>query len=111
MQAIDTRVVNRSNAVNNWNYGKNFVYTESIVMPNMIVAILASVFVPIAGVLLYFRVTRYVLSFFLPQSGEGPSLEERENGHFSFHVKGTGHHAETGEVQTVCARINAPNGK
>lgn len=111
MQAIDTRVINRSNAVSNWKYGKSFVYSESMAMPNFVTATLASVALPLVGVLLYFRATRFILSLFLPKSGEGPSLSERENGYFNFHVKGTGHDADTGEVQTVCAKINAPNGK
>jgi short subunit dehydrogenase-like uncharacterized protein len=110
MQAIDTRVINRSNAVKNWQYGKNFVYSESMAVPNMIAAILVSLAMPVVGALMYFRVTRFFLQLFLPKSGEGPSLEERENGYFSYHVKGTGHNAETGEVQDVCAIIDAPNG-
>lgn len=87
------------------------MYSESMAVPNVVVAVLASLSVPIVGVLLYFRITRFIISFFLPKSGEGPSESERENGYFGFHVKGTGHHEETGEKQYVTARINAPNGK
>ena len=111
MQAIDTRVVNRSNSIKNWQYGKHFVYTESIAVPNAIIAILASLAFPLVGVLLYFRITRYFVSLFLPKSGEGPTREQRENGFFKFHVNGSGYSAETGESKTVCAMIDAPNGK
>jgi len=110
MQAIDTRVVNRSNAVMNWQYGQNFIYNESVVVPNAILAVLTSLAFPVVGVLMYFRVTRFFIQLFLPKSGEGPSQSQRENGCFSFHINGTGHNADTGEVQSVCARINAPNG-
>jgi short subunit dehydrogenase-like uncharacterized protein len=111
MQAIDTRIVNRSNALKNWQYGKNFVYKEGMVMPNMLTAVLASLAVPLVGVLLYFRITRFFIKLFLPKSGEGPSKQSRENGYFYFQVDGTGHDGESGEIKKVSVKIDAPNGK
>lgn len=110
MQAIDTRVINRSNALKGWQYGKNFVYTESMAVPNAFFAVISSFAIPLVGALLYFRVTRYILKLFLPDAGEGPSKDQREKGYFYFHMHGKGHHLQTGDEQTVCGTINAPHG-
>lgn len=60
MQAIDTRIVNRSNALSGWTYGRDLIYREYSQAPNMIVAVMASAMFPIVGALLYFSLTRCV---------------------------------------------------
>lgn len=60
MQAIDTRIVNRSNALTGWRYGRNLVYRELAQAPNMIAAAIGSALFPIVGAMLYFSLTRCV---------------------------------------------------
>ena len=68
MQSIDTRVVNRSNALSQWGYGRNLIYREFMAAPNMFAAIFTSAIFPLIGSLLFFSFTRYdnlLLFFFL----------------------------------------------
>ena len=58
MQSIDTRVVNRSNALTDWRYGRNLIYRELMAAPNALVAVITSAIFPLAGALLYFSLTR-----------------------------------------------------
>lgn len=58
MQSIDTRIVNRSNALSGWRYGRNLVYREYSQAPNVLVAMFVSAVFPIVGALLYFSLTR-----------------------------------------------------
>ena len=66
MQSIDTRVVNRSNALSQWGYGRNLIYREFMAAPNMFAAIFTSAIFPLIGSLLFFSFTRYdsLLLFF-----------------------------------------------
>jgi short subunit dehydrogenase-like uncharacterized protein len=58
MQSIDTRIVNRSNALSGWRYGRNLIYREFYEAPNVAVAMFVSALFPIMGALLYFSLTR-----------------------------------------------------
>ena len=58
MQSIDTRIVNRSNALSGWRYGRNLIYREYSQAPNVLVAMFVSAVFPIVGALLYFSLTR-----------------------------------------------------
>jgi short subunit dehydrogenase-like uncharacterized protein len=60
MQSIDTRIVNRSNAISDWRYGRNLIYREFSQAPNVVAATMVSAVFPLVGALLYFSVTRYV---------------------------------------------------
>ena len=62
MQAIDTRIVNRSNALTGWRYGRNLVYREFQQAPNMIGAAMVSALFPMIGAMMYFSLTRYNIS-------------------------------------------------
>jgi short subunit dehydrogenase-like uncharacterized protein len=94
MQAINTRVVNRSNALN----GINSVYYERLAVKGPIVAALISLVMPIVGILIFFSWTRNLLMIFLPKPSEGPSFEERENGFFRMKFWGKGKDASGREV-------------
>ena len=59
MQSIDTRVVNRSNALSQWGYGRNLIYREFMAAPNMFAAFFTSAIFPLIGSLLFFSFTRY----------------------------------------------------
>lgn len=108
MQSIDTRVVNRSNAISGWRYGRNFIYSEGMAVP-MIAAFASALITPLVGVLLLFSFTRNILKSMVPQPGEGPSEHERETGHFHFKLWGRGVGADGKEV-TIKGRIDAPDG-
>jgi short subunit dehydrogenase-like uncharacterized protein len=108
MQVIDTRVVNRSNALSKWSYGKDFVYTERMQAP-LLVGVISTILTPIITTLLFFSVTRNILRMFLPSAGQGPSEQVRESGYFFFRMWGTGVNAK-GEKITVKGRIDAPDG-
>ena len=42
MQSIDTRIVNRSNALSGWKYGRNVIYREFTGVSNFVVALLST---------------------------------------------------------------------
>jgi short subunit dehydrogenase-like uncharacterized protein len=115
MQSIDCRVVNRSNAIggsddDNWKYGKDFVYTEDMAMPNFVVALSVTIISHLFTILMYGNLTRAMIMYFLPKSGEGPSEIDRKEGFFFFHSEGKGLDPQTGDVHSLVGRFNGPNG-
>lgn len=115
MQSIDTRVVNRSNAIGgadseNWKYGQDFIYSEDMASPNFIVALLTTLISHIGMLLMYGNLTRALLLAFLPKPGEGPSKKDREEGFFFFRSHGKGLDPKTGIVHSIVGRFNGPNG-
>ena len=66
-------------------YGEDFEYSEWQLAPNALAAYLTSFSLGLLMLALYFPWTRQWLSRFLPAPGEGPSLEQRVNGHFELH--------------------------
>ena len=109
MQAIDTRVVNRSNALGKWKYGKNFIYSESMAMPSQWKAYATALTAPIIFMLLYNKITRPLVMSYLPSPGEGPSEAARENGLFRFRSWARGID-QAGAVQMLKGEIDAPHG-
>jgi len=92
MAAINTRVVRRSHALNDYPYGKSFQYDEAMISGKGLsgrlkgytgLAFLAALMAGKPGSL-YSKVKHR----FLPEPGEGPSKEEREKGFFNFTVIG-----------------------
>jgi short subunit dehydrogenase-like uncharacterized protein len=108
MQAIDTRVVNRSNALSKWRYGKDFVYSERMKAP-LWMGVLNTLLTPLVASLLFFSFTRNLIRLFLPSPGEGPSESTREAGFFFFRMWGSGVN-QRGEKVVMKGRINAPDG-
>src|SRR5205823_461355 len=90
MAAINTRVVRRSNALQDWDYGRKFRYREvmgfrnSAAAPAMATAVTAGLGGLMAG--LSFGPTRSVLTKVLPSAGEGPSEKMRESGFFKIEI-------------------------
>jgi len=82
MQGIDTRVVNRSNALKSWSYGRNFLYTERMLAPSLFAAIMSVILMPLGSALLFFNFTRSIVKKFLPKPGEGPNENILQNGFF-----------------------------
>jgi short subunit dehydrogenase-like uncharacterized protein len=91
MAAINTRVVRRSNALQDWGYGRKFKYREVMAFrngptaPAMATAVTAGLGGVMAG--LSFGPTRAVLEKVLPSQGEGPSEEAREKGFFKVEIR------------------------
>ncbi len=93
MAMINTRIVRRSNALLDYAYGKDFRYTESVntgkgmsgrikaqaYAAGLTTMIAASLFEPSR---------KYVINKIIPDPGEGPSADERENGFFNIALFG-----------------------
>jgi short subunit dehydrogenase-like uncharacterized protein len=80
MQAIDTRVVNRSNALSGFKYGPQFVFTERMKVPNALVAAAATVAMPFMLLFFLNPVGRALLKLILPTPGQGPSQHLLDHG-------------------------------
>jgi short subunit dehydrogenase-like uncharacterized protein len=91
MAGINTRVVRRSNALQEWDYGRRFKYREVMAFrnnpaaPAIATAVTAGLGSVMAG--LQFGPTRAVLEKVLPSQGEGPSEKQRENGFFKIEIR------------------------
>ena len=106
MAPFNTRIVRRSNALQDWAYGRRFRYTEVMgVGPMPVAPVLASaVSAGLVGLGLgmAFRPARLVLDRVLPKPGQGPSEQTRENGHFR-----TQTHARTADGRHLVATVAA----
>ena len=86
----NTRIVRRSNSLQNWAYGRTFRYRElmgfgrSPVGPVLAAATAGGIVAVGAGLAL--RPTRALLDRVLPKPGEGPSVASQEKGHFTVEV-------------------------
>jgi short subunit dehydrogenase-like uncharacterized protein len=107
MAGVNTRVVRRSNALQDWAYGRRFRYREVMgtgggplgaVRAGTVTGGLAAMMGAMA-----IRPTRAVLDRVLPKPGEGPSEKTRTRGHFRIEI-----HAQTTSggryVATVAAQ-------
>ncbi len=89
MAAINTRIVHRSNAMLNNEYGNNFLYDEAMLMKNKWVAKGTSLVLGGFMVGAAFTPTRSAMEkLLLPKPGEGPSKEEQEAGFFNLQFFG-----------------------
>ena len=87
MAAINTKVVRRSNALAGYPYGKDFLYSESMMVGkgfsgkmkgNMVLLSLGAAMAKPSSIL------GKLVGWYLPKPGEGPNKEERENGFYKF---------------------------
>lgn len=106
MAAANTRVVRRSNALQEWAYGRRFRYREVMgfgtgpAAPLKAGVLSAGLATFAAGLAL--RPSRAVMDRVLPKPGEGPSAATRSNGRFRIEV-----HARTSEGAHYVARVAA----
>jgi len=94
MATINTKVVRRSNALLDYAYGRDFRYSESIMTGAGIAGWCkaAGITAAIGAFMLASgnRTTRsLVVERLIPQPGEGPDREQRENGFFNLQLIGT----------------------
>ncbi|BBX72811.1 saccharopine dehydrogenase NADP-binding domain-containing protein [Mycobacterium shinjukuense] len=101
----NTRIVRRSNALQDWAYGRRFRYSETMSLGRSVAAPVASAAVTgaIAGAIgvgnRYFsRLPRRLVERITPRPGTGPSRKTRERGHYRF---------ETYTTTTTGARYRA----
>jgi short subunit dehydrogenase-like uncharacterized protein len=106
MASINTRVVRRSNALQDWAYGRRFRYREvsgfgsGLAAPVKAVASTAGLGALAAG--LAFGPTRALLDRVLPGPGEGPNERSREAGFFRIEI-----HARTSSGARYVCRVAA----
>lgn len=93
MASINTRIVHRTNQLRDYEYGREFKYDEAIWFPSGLKGRIMSygMTAAIAGFAtsMVFKPSRDLLNdHVLPQSGDGPSKSERENGYFDIRFIG-----------------------
>jgi len=93
MSAVNTRIVQRSNALLEQAYGKDFTYSEAVLAGKGMKGRLAATGIAagLAGFMLATAVppSRWVLEkFVLPGTGEGPSPEAQKKGRFDLRFHG-----------------------
>jgi short subunit dehydrogenase-like uncharacterized protein len=93
MASFNTRIVRRSNALQDWAYGREFRYGEVMATGRgpLGAAAAAGITAGLAGLLaaMTFPPTRTLLDRVLPAPGSGPSEETREQGWFRMVVDAT----------------------
>ncbi len=102
MEAINTRVVRRSNALSNYAYGRAMKYREVMACGTGFTgATRAAALTLGTGALLgglQFGLTRGLLSRALPQPGEGPTEQERKSGFFHIRLVAQTPEGQRGEA-------------
>ncbi|KAA1250526.1 enoyl-ACP reductase [Mycobacterium simiae] len=88
---FNTRIVRRSNALQDWSYGRQFRYTETMSLGKSFAAPVAASAVTgaVAGAIglgnrYLSRLPRRLVEAMMPRPGTGPSRKVREHGHYRF---------------------------
>jgi short subunit dehydrogenase-like uncharacterized protein len=106
MAGINTRVVRRSNSLQEWDYGRKFRYREVMAFRNnpAAPAMAAGLTAGLGGLMagLSFAPTRSALMKVLPAQGEGPSEKARQKGFFKVEI-----HARTSSGARYVCRVSA----
>ena len=103
MASINTRVVHRSNQLQDYAYGRDFLYDEATWMADGIKGQLQSYgmsagLLGLTTALSFERSRNFLTQHILPKSGSGPSKEEQEAGHYTLRFFGR---TKTGETLTT----------
>jgi short subunit dehydrogenase-like uncharacterized protein len=110
MQSIDTRIVHRSNCLQNWSYGEHFVFNEGYKTPNVYIAIAVMFGMMFVGSLVLFPPTRWILKSCLPWLQRGPSQHLLDHGYFTIKFVGSGINKQNNERQYILGNVSAKNG-
>ena len=106
MASANTRVVRRSNALQDWAYGRRFRYREVMAMGagplGLVKAAGVTGGLAAFGGAMAFGPTRNGLAHVLPKPGEGPSEQARANGYFRIEI-----HTRTSAGARYVARVAA----
>ncbi len=86
MAGINTKIVRRSNALSNYNYGKEFKYDEAVMTGNGFKGRLKGIILSIPLIFVSAKpgsLFNKIFNFLSPKPGKGPNKKERESGYFS----------------------------
>lgn len=90
MAGANAPVVRKSNAIQNYRYGKNCSYREVQAVPNWITGFVGLLGFGIFGALMVVPPTRWLLLKVLPKPGDGPTRDSQEKGFFTSHFYAVG---------------------
>lgn len=110
MQSIDTRIINRSNALQNYGYGKHFVFNERFKAPNVFVAALISFGMSAFSFFIIIPFVRSALKWILPKLEKGPNQDILDTGYFSMKYVATGLNEATGVSTKIVGSLFAARG-
>ncbi|TGN41657.1 saccharopine dehydrogenase family protein [Marinobacter confluentis] len=105
MGAINTRIVHRSNALQDARYGKEFTYDEAMIVGRGLQGRLTAY--GITGALTgfftasAFKPSRWLVEKFIPKPGEGPSPEVQESGYYDLRFVGKTEDGKTIKTKVV----------
>jgi hypothetical protein len=77
---MNNRVINRSNYLSGYSYGKNFIYTERMPVANAFIAVFIGLMTHIFVLCAMTPFLRPILRYMLPKQGEGPSVQALNKG-------------------------------
>ena len=106
MEAINSRVVLRSNALRKMAYGKDFSYGEAMLTGDgtkgrVKALALTAGLGAFAGSMIFDPLRNLMNKFVLPKPGEGPSLQDQLNGYFDILLQGSNKKGEKMAVQVT----------
>jgi short subunit dehydrogenase-like uncharacterized protein len=106
MEAINARVVLRSNSLLNMAYGEDFSYGEAMLSGQGIKGRLTALGIAgglgaFAGSLIFDPVRNLMQKYVLPKPGEGPSLQDQLNGYFDIRLHGRNKNGQQLMVQVT----------
>ena len=88
MASINTKIVRRSNALTNFEYGKNFFYSEATLCGKGVFGKIKAYLISFPLLILAMAkpggFLKKIIDLILPSPGEGPSKKSRESGFFNF---------------------------
>lgn len=110
MEAINSKVVHRSNFLLKYAYGRELLYHEALTTKNSWVIAKAVTWVFwLQELLLAFKPTRCVIKRLLPKPGQGPSRAVRDAGYFWVKLRGQISDQE-GECHHVVVKVGSDKG-
>ena len=110
MQAIDTRIVHRSNELSGWKYGRNFVWGERMAASGFLSAFISALASYFLQPLLKSKFLLDLVSNFLPKPGMGPSEDLLNNGFMKMKYWAKGVDSSDGKEKYVSGGLIATNG-
>jgi short subunit dehydrogenase-like uncharacterized protein len=110
LQSVDSRVVNRSNALLHWKYGQSFIFCERMKVGSFLVALVISILFFVFQLLALFAFTRKILKVLLPKDHHYIQQKMLDSGYFQIKLVATGKDSLTGRVVTCYGSISAQDG-
>mmetsp|Transcript_3373 Transcript_3373/g.4650 ORF Transcript_3373/g.4650 Transcript_3373/m.4650 type:complete len:268 (+) Transcript_3373:446-1249(+) len=110
MQGVDTRLVNRSNALQDWRYGRTMVFSERSLVSGPLMALMQALLTAWAGLLLVLPPSRALLKRLLPSPGQGPSQKVLDQGFFKMSLWAKVLDVSSGQESVLRGSIEALHG-